>query len=65
MVRDLTTLVYFLVMIMFMEVLGNKAINKVLDIIFGKMEVVIKENLIIIKDKDVDFISGKKMNGLK
>ena len=65
MVRDLTTLVYFLLMIMFMEVLGNKAINKVLDIIFGKMEVVIKENLIIIKDKDVDFISGKKMNGLK
>ena len=50
---------------MFMEVLGNKAINKVFDIIFGKMEVVIKENLIIVKDKDVDFISGKKMNGLK
>jgi hypothetical protein len=48
-----------------MEVDTNKAINKVLDIIFGKMEVVIKENLIIIKDKDVDFNSGKKKNGLK
>jgi hypothetical protein len=47
-----------------MEVLGNKVINKVLDIFFGKIIKVFKEILMKIKKMDMEFIIGIKIIGI-